>query len=50
MGKERATGEEEEKNPRFQAEVGQMVFERAADADDLSSLEHAEQADEAEWG
>lgn len=49
MEKKGATGKEEEKNPRFQAKVGEVVFEGAADAKDLPPLEHAEETNQPEW-
>lgn len=49
MEKSGPTGKEEEKNPRFQAKVGEVVFEGAADAKDLPPLEHAEETNQPEW-
>ena len=49
MEKSGPTGKEEEKNPRFQAKVGEVVFEGAADAEDLPPLEHAEETNQPEW-
>lgn len=44
-----ATGEEEENDAGLEGEEREVVFESAAEANQVTTLEHAEKTDEAKW-
>lgn len=53
MGKEKDvfhTGKKEEENEAFQQEEGYVVMECVLEMDNISPLEHSNEANDSEWG